>query len=362
MRLKHIPAELLTLLSAGRKFRPAAGYRGDTDQILVINRIPSSTADIYLCPRLKNARLPVTFINLRKHLPDSNYFTGKTFVIISRYINKPWCEALNAYRDSLSGIAYLMDDDIPEAGYDLTLPPGYAIGLAWFFFKYHNRLQELSSELWVSSPYLFEKYKSEVTHLIEPIFIAKERSSAAKQNEGEHRPVTIFYHAQRPHYRDNLWLKDIIVEIQKRYDHTVFETFGGEKVRDAYKTIPRTHVLKRFNWQEYLDFCAQQDHDIGLAPLTNGAFNRARSINKLFDISRCGGAGIYSNSEPYSNVIDNGKTGVLCDQKAEDWINAISSLVEDEQLRKNIYNNCFRYCHDHNLRASTPESLKSLMK
>lgn len=348
---------MLSTITPGHKFRPGAAYDGSAEQILVLTRPTSSSIEIYIRPRLLASKLPVTYVDYPHCLPAPELFTKKTFVIISRYINKPWCEALKRYRDKVAGVAYLMDDNIPEAGFDHTLPPDYALGLASFFQKYWRHLQAICSELWVSSAYLYERYKSPVTFRVDPMFISKNRNN----NNNGNNYLTIFYHAQRPHYQDNLWLRDIINHIQQRYEHTFFETFGGDKVRKAYTHVPRTKVMKRFTWESYLDYCAGLNHAIGLAPINEGIFNRARSINKLFDISRCGAAGIYTNSEPYSTVIDSWKTGVLCEHVKEAWIEAISELIENESLRRNIYTNCVQYCENHNRLAATPDSLKKLM-
>lgn len=357
LRFRNLPAHLLSSVSPGHKFRPTASYKGDAEQVLVLTRPTSSSLEIYIRPRLQESTLAVTYVDYTHCLPEPEYFTKKTFVIISRYINMSWCDALKTYRNNIAGVAYLMDDNIPEAGYDHTLPPDYALGLAHFFQRYWKHLQEICSELWVSSPYLFERYKSPVTYRVDPIFISKNRNN----NNNGNGYLTIFYHAQRPHYQDNLWLRDIIIHIQRRYEYTFFETFGGDKVRKAYTHVPRTKVLKRFTWEGYLDYCANLNHAIGLAPINSGMFNRARSINKLFDISRCGAAGIYTDSEPYSSVIDSWKTGVLCKPVKEAWIEAMCELIENESLRTNIYNNCVQYCEQHNRQAATPESLKNLM-
>ena len=355
-RIKNLPAHFLTAITPGHRFRPKAEYGRVAEQVLVLNRSGSSSIEIYIRPRLLNSRLPITYVDFPDCQPGPEYFTKNTFVIISRYINYRWYMALKRNRDKLAGVAYLMDDNIPEAGFDHTLPPVYALGLAHFFYKYWKRLQGICSELWVSSPNLFERYHSPVTHRLDPLFISKSR----KENTANGY-TTIFYHAQRPHYQDNLWLRDVVNHIQHHYEHTVFETFGGDKVKQAYTNIPRSRVLSRFNWEGYLDYCSCLNYDIGLAPINSGIFNQARSINKLFDISRCGGAGIYTDTEPYSTVIDSWKTGVLCEHNKEAWIEAISELIENESLRKSIYNNCVDFCENHNKQAATPDSLKALM-
>ena len=355
--MRNLPAQLLTAISVGRHFSAKAEYHGKAEQILIISRPPSSTIEIYLRPRLVNSPVPVHIVSLPGKPLDIEYFSKPTFVIISRYINSAWCVALRKHHKQITGIAYLMDDDIPEAGYDRTLPSGYSFGLALFFYRYWKQLQKLCSELWVSSPYLLEKYSSAVTHLIEPMFVANPRIGKDTNN------VTLFYHAQRTHYLDIIWLRPIIHEIQKRFNHTIFETFGGFTIERAYASVPRARVIKRFGWNKYLEYCSRLDYDIGLAPLYGGGeFNKARSINKLFDISRCGAAGIYSNIDPYRGVIENGKTGFLCHNDPEVWIDTISMLIENERLRKSIYNNCYEYCIDHNIRAVTPENLKKLMR
>ena len=42
--------------------------------------------------------------------------------------------------------------------------------------------------------------------------------------------------------------------------------------------------------------------------------------------------GIYSNTEPYTFVIENGENGLLCDNTPDDWFNVLSIAIEDKNL------------------------------
>ena len=80
----------------------------------------------------------------------------------------------------------------------------------------------------------------------------------------------------------------------------------------------------------------QPGRHIGLAPLLEHPFNRARSYTKFFDIQRSGAAGIYAEAGPWKAFINSGKHGVLLPMQVANWVSAILNLAADQSQRASI--------------------------
>ena len=74
---------------------------------------------------------------------------------------------------------------------------------------------------------------------------------------------------------------------------------------------------------------------VGMAPLIDSAFNRAKSNLRWLEYSALGIPTVASPVEPFSKSILDGKTGILADD-TEDWVRAIRLLTADEGLRKEM--------------------------
>lgn len=88
--------------------------------------------------------------------------------------------------------------------------------------------------------------------------------------------------------------------------------------------------------------------DINIAPLEDTLFNQAKSENKWIEASLVKVPTIASKVGAFSRMIENDATGLLCDNDADEWFDALSMLTSSEQLRKRIgeaaYEYCFRHC------------------
>jgi glycosyltransferase involved in cell wall biosynthesis len=160
----------------------------------------------------------------------------------------------------------------------------------------------------------------------------------------EESPV-YFYHGTWAHRHEIAWLIPIVREIQKRFPRHVFEIIGNRKVKKMFADIPRVRVISGMSWEKYLEFSGKVHYQVGLAPCFNTPFNQTRSHTKLFDITRAGAVGVYSNASPYQDVIMDGQTGVLVENNTQGWIEAISKLLKDSAVeRKHSHENALLWC------------------
>ncbi len=108
--------------------------------------------------------------------------------------------------------------------------------------------------------------------------------------------------------------------------------------------MPNVHSLAPIqNYRLFVDEFSKRQFDIGLAPLIDDQFHRAKTNNKFREYSACGIAGVYSDVEVYSECITNGETGLLVPNEAEAWHAALVRLIEDQALRTSIGEKALAY-------------------
>lgn len=96
------------------------------------------------------------------------------------------------------------------------------------------------------------------------------------------------------------------------------------------------------DWQGLPELIATAD--INLAPIEDTLFNRAKSENKWVDASLVLVPTVASDVGAFHEMIDDGKTGLLCDNTTESWVNALLRLIDDEALRVRIAKNASAHC------------------
>jgi spore maturation protein CgeB len=77
------------------------------------------------------------------------------------------------------------------------------------------------------------------------------------------------------------------------------------------------------------------DWNIALAPLVDSSFNRAKSNLRWLETAALGIPCVASNVGHFKETIEHGRDGFLCD-KSEDFVPALSRLIEKKSLRKTI--------------------------
>jgi len=252
---------------------------------------------------------------------------GDSMIVIVRHAPLRWLEH---GRDQLSGVVFLMDDDIPAAAAACELPFFYAMKTAWHYARARRLLGRLCSEVWVSTPELARRYESSFPRLWEPAYVG------ASSTAHTVAPV-YFYHGSWAHRREIEWLVLIVGRIQETFPDAWFEIIGTDRVKQLFRGIPRVRIVHPMSWKDYLAYAGTVRYQVGLAPCFDTDFNRARSHSKMFDITRLGAAGIYSNVTPYAEKVVDGKTGLLCDNDPDKWVAALTLLLNDADLRCSLY-------------------------
>ncbi|MCX6026892.1 MAG: glycosyltransferase, partial [Chloroflexi bacterium] len=129
----------------------------------------------------------------------------------------------------------------------------------------------------------------------------------------------------------------------------------GERVAIRFYGCPPPHSLRedpRVAWipltggpyRDYVALLLGAPVDIGIAPLADTDFNRAKSEAKFLEYSAAGIPGIYSDIAPYRAVVRPGRTGWLA-RSEQDWVEHLTRMIEDGSLRERMGESAYREVH-----------------
>ncbi|MGR8934456.1 MAG: glycosyltransferase [Gammaproteobacteria bacterium] len=161
------------------------------------------------------------------------------------------------------------------------------------------------------------------------------------------------------HAADLRLAADAVAQILKDYPQVML-CLGGwngqiitqEGIReDIWKNVPEERKIV-IPWVENLiEYPKMLAHfDIGIAPLEDTHFNRAKSNIKLLEYGATGIAVIASDVEPYSKILSHGKNGLLVRSKGAihaDWYKNIKLLVENKELRQTLATHLHQHVASH---------------
>jgi hypothetical protein len=294
--------------------------------VYLVEEQANPSTDYFMLPACAEAGARVHRCSFGQ-LPERAALRGAVVVFV-RYLPAPWMTLVESLRDQLAGVALFMDDDL--------LDPRAAAGMPW---RYRWKLYRLATRhagwlrrqqvaLWVSTPWLARKYAQWAPLLVPPRAVA-ERTE----------PRRVFYHGTASHGAEIRWLRPVIGEVLRADERVVFEIIGGHEVQQLYRGLPRVTIVHPMKWPAYQAFMDLQGRHIGLAPLLDLPFNRARSFTKFFDITRCGAVGLYSADGACAEVVTDGVNGLLLPARPQAWVDAILALAADEPRRLEMLRN-----------------------
>jgi hypothetical protein len=260
-------------------------------------------------------------------LPAADDLNGAVVVFV-RYVPPAWARLVKAVRPRLRGLVFFMDDDVLDVRASAGMPWHYRLKLARLAAGRLRWLRRHGAELWVSTAYLQEKYAKWEPRLVLPSPLSN--TTALRR---------VFYHGTASHDAEKRWLRPVAEEALRQEERLVFEIVGGRDLDSLYRGLPRVTVVHQMKWPAYQAFLAMPGRLVGLAPLMDVPFNRARSYTKFFDITRCGAVGIYSPKSACADVVSHGVDGLVVELDQEAWVAAILNLVRDEPLRQKLLGN-----------------------
>lgn len=285
------------------------------------------STDFFVQPWLQSNGHEVTTFQLSTPPPVITQHNSS--VVFVRYLTPAWRRWVENNRAQLGQLAFFIDDDLFDHRAHAGLPLRYRYKL-WLLARRHkNWLQRMGAELWVSTPFLANKYADWSPKVLQP---QSPYSHSTPQK-------TLFYHGSASHGAEFAWLYPVFEQVLAQDASLSVELIGNHRVRRQFATLPRVHVLHPISWPAYQALLARPGRTIGLAPLLNNQFNAARAPTKFFDITQAGAVGIYADHPVYRTLIRHEHNGLLLEMNQATWINAILQLSKNDDLRFQITKN-----------------------
>ena len=247
--------------------------------------------------------------------------------IICRYVNAKQLQQLRAHKRQGIKTVYFMDDDLLDPLAWGGLPWRYRFKLFTQAFMHKRQLLTVADEVWVSTPYLQNKY----AHLRPSLVLAKPTPTTMQTQHDN--AVLVCYHGTASHTAEFKWLFPIMQEVLKRNPHIHFEVFADSHTAKLFRKLPCTAVLHPMTWPQYLAYTQTRKADIGLAPLLPSKFNAARGATKWMDYARMGAVGIYTDVAPYSDHVHHESDGLLLSNDPAVWVKTILELADNPAQR-----------------------------
>lgn len=291
--------------------------------VYLVEEQPNPSTDFFVLPACEGAGRRVHRRGFDE-VPEATALAGAVVVFV-RYVPAAWRRRVAQMRPRLAGLVFFMDDDLLDPASAAGMPWRYRYKLYTLATRHGEWLRRQEARMWVSTPWLANKYAAWAPQQLSP------RAVAAGT------PVCrVFYHGTASHDAEIRWLRPVMEEVLRRDERVVFEIVGGQDVHRLYRGLPRVTVVHPMKWPAYQAFLDMPGRDIGLAPLLDLPFNRARSCTKFLDITRCGAAGVYAENSECANVVRDGIDGLLLSMRQDAWTEALLALVADSPRRSRM--------------------------
>ena len=147
--------------------------------------------------------------------------------------------------------------------------------------------------------------------------------------------------------KDINFLKNVIPDILEKYPRVVFE-FAGV-MPEGVKISDRIRYFKPVSsYADYISFQYSRGWKIGLAPLLGSESDCYKTNNKFREYSACYTVGIYSDSLSYKGSLKDNVNGRVCySLNPQEWLLAISSLLDDAALRDRLAHTAHEFVKKH---------------
>lgn len=158
--------------------------------------------------------------------------------------------------------------------------------------------------------------------------------------------IIIGYAGSVSHDDDLKLVLPTIKKIMEKNKKIRFELMGivqSSKVKEFFHDFPeklfeRVSVIGATpGWKGYPEHLNNRRWNIGIAPLVDNQFNRAKSHIKWMEYAMCGIPCIASDVTPYSDYMQQGMTGMLV--KPHEWEEVLTTLIESAKLREELATN-----------------------
>lgn len=173
-----------------------------------------------------------------------------------------------------------------------------------------------------------------------------------ERKKGTDKVLLGYFSGSLTHNKDFEIIHAAIMHMMEKYPQVELLLVGELDASDELMQHgARIKVMKATDWRILPNMIAQVD--INLAPLENTLFNQAKSELKWLEAALVRVPTIASKVGAYEIMIDNEKTGVLCDNNYDSWSDNLSMLIENPIMREKIGKAAYLFAMEHCITTAT---------
>jgi glycosyltransferase involved in cell wall biosynthesis len=171
------------------------------------------------------------------------------------------------------------------------------------------------------------------------------KGGPARRSRAANAPAQILYMGSPTHQRDLALLAPVLDRLRQDRVPMVLNVAGrfalGDQT-DWYRSLPvppgRGGYPQFIGWLR----AQRQEWDFAVAPLVDTDFNRSKSDLKFLEYAALGLPGAFSQLTAYASV-EHGVTGLLVENQADAWYEAIAQLADSPGLRDELAEHALEY-------------------
>jgi glycosyltransferase involved in cell wall biosynthesis len=165
-------------------------------------------------------------------------------------------------------------------------------------------------------------------HVIPTVADGRRYKPASSRKPG---PVRIGWSGSSQTLREHLPLLHEAMEALARDHDFEFVVISNERPRFAWRGVRMRFV----EWSAETEVADLQQLDVGVMPLTDGPFERAKCAAKAILYMAAGIPAVVSRVGVSTEVVRHGETGFHCTGTTE-WLDCLSSLIQSNDLRRRM--------------------------
>lgn len=163
------------------------------------------------------------------------------------------------------------------------------------------------------------------------------------------------------HNADIQMILPAILKLLEENNNLRFCICGELSLPDELKHLQKQVEYFPFgDWKKLPEMIARVD--INIAPLEQSVFNEAKSENKWTEAALVKVPTIASNVGAFAHMIQDGETGILCENTIEDWYCKLTDLIKKSDYRKKIGEQAYLYCRKNCTSVYTAAKFSSYIK
>lgn len=246
-------------------------------------------------------------------------------LVIVRYVEPRELAAIEAIR--WRSVHYVIDDLIPAAADSLELPADYREKLTRFSTTLLPRILAMAPTVVAPSEAILSLFPEHPRRRLDPACLPLLDPAGLPPPTAWQGPLRVAFLGTRSHAGSLPLLAAIAGRLERTAPDARLHVFLGRHLPASFAARRNVVNMPPIGWELFPSYCRMARFHVGLAPVQDTPFARARSLTKLMDYAAVGAVGIFARRPPFEGVIVHGETGLLCDDGEEAWTAAILDVA-----------------------------------